>query len=63
MPHHWTPVGPNPASVGAPKPPNVKYRGSDGKLVWELREISEEEAKRLKKEPRKHDCERILDDN
>jgi hypothetical protein len=46
------------------KPPeNVKYRGSDGELVWELREISLEEAERLREEPRKHDCERILNDN
>jgi hypothetical protein len=64
MPHHWTPVGPNPASQGMEKPPdNVKYRGGDGELVWELREISLEEAERLREEPRRHDCERILNDN
>jgi hypothetical protein len=44
-------------------PSDVKYEGSDGELVWQLREISQEEAERLKEEPRKHDCERILYDN
>jgi len=43
--------------------PKVKYRGNDGELDWELREISPEEAERLREEPRRHDCERILDDN
>jgi hypothetical protein len=43
--------------------PKVKYLGNDGELDWELCEISPEEAERLRKEPRKHDCERILDDN
>jgi hypothetical protein len=64
MPHHWKPADPNPASQGIERPgPKVKYRGNDGELDWELCEISVEEAERLKKEPRRHDCERILDDN
>ena len=58
MPHHWRPAGRDePAQEGE----TPKYRGADKHgEKWELRGISDDEAKELEKKPKKHRCERVL---
>jgi hypothetical protein len=58
MPHHWRPAGADePADVS--KPP--QYRGKDkDEQYWELRVITDDEAKEIERRPNKHQCERVL---
>jgi hypothetical protein len=54
MPHHWRPKDTD-------EPTQSQYEGTDTDgVTWELVEITEDEAKKLEKKPKKHECARIL---
>jgi hypothetical protein len=59
MPHHWRPGDVDQTSDEMKK---CQYRGKDKDEVWELCPISDEEAADLRKKPKRHECERVLDD-
>jgi hypothetical protein len=58
MPHHWRPKD---TDEPAQEEKTSHYEGTDEDgVTWELVQITEDDAKKLKKKPKKHDCERIL---